>query len=246
MKRAILTTTTVAFLLSGCASTYTMTPVISSDQTVRYDQGRATTDQVGKQGAVKVTPVRVAEDGRLVFAVAALNTSNTPVTFGVENISMLDATGNGVRVFTHDELVRQAKNRATWAAVATALAGASAAYAANQNAYRTTNATMMAPGGRLYTYSAQTYDPTAAAIGTAAATAATGATLYAISNTLDRTIAGLGEEILQTTTIDPNQAWGGQVIAAKLPGSSWPRDVEIKVQWNGETFPFKFKVNKTR
>jgi len=223
-----------------------MTPVISADQTVRYDQGKATTDQVGRLGAVKVTPVRVADDERLIFAVAAVNTSDKPVTFGVENISMLDGSGQDVRVFTHDELVRQAKNRATWAAVATALAGASAAVAANQNAYRTTTATMMAPGGSLYTYNASTYDPTAAAIGTATAAAATGATLYAIRSTLERTIAGLGEEILQTTTIDPNQAWGGQVVAAKLPGTVWPRDVNIQVQWNGETFPFKFRINKEK
>lgn len=246
MTRIILMTAAVAVLLSGCASTYTMTPVISSDQTVRYDQGRATTDQIGQYGAVKVTPVRVSDDGRLIFAVAALNTSVVPVTFGVENISMIDAAGSSVQVFTHDELVRQAKNRATWAAVATAFAGASAAYSANQNAYRTTNATMTAPGGRLYTYNARTYDPTAAAIGTAAATAATGAALYAIRSTLDQAIAGLGQEILQTTTIDPNQAWGGQVVAAKLPGNSWPREVQINVQWNGETFPFRFQVNKER
>lgn len=105
----LLATTT----LSACATTYSMTPLADAGQTVRYDQGRAATDQIKPLGSVKVTPVTVANDGRLVFAVAALNTIGQPVTFGTEKISMIDSAGTLVRVFTHDVLVRQVKNRAT-------------------------------------------------------------------------------------------------------------------------------------
>lgn len=238
----LLATTT----LSACATTYSMTPLADAGQTVRYDQGRATTDQIKPLGSVKVTPIEVAEDGRLVFAVAALNTSGQAVTFGTENISVVDGAGLPVRVFTRDALVRQAKNRATWAAIAVAMAGAGAAVAANQNAYRTTNATLSAPGGRVYHYTAQTYDPTAAALGTAAATAGTTAGMIGIRNTLDATLAGLNEEMLETTTIDTSTAWGGKVVAAKLPGSTWPRDVTVTVAWQGETYPFRFRVNREK
>ena len=238
----LLATTT----LSACATTYSITPLAEAGQSVRYDQGRSTTDQIKPLGSVKVTPVEVAEDGRLVFAVAALNTGGQSVTFGTENITVVDGAGIPVRVFTHDALVRQAKNRATWAAIAVAMAGASAAVAANQNAYRTTDATLTAPGGRVYRYTAQTYDPTAAALGTAAASAGTTVALTGIRNTLDSTLAGLHEEVLQTTTIDPNMAWGGKVVAAKLPGSTWPRDVTVTVAWQGDTYPFHFRVAREK
>ncbi|MEN2786732.1 hypothetical protein ACFOKI_01465 [Sphingomonas qilianensis] len=236
---AVLLATTT---LPGCATTYSMTPLAEAGQTVRYDQGRATTDQIKRLGSVKVTPVSVAGDGRLVFAVAALNTSGQAVTFGTENITVMDGAGTPVRVFTHDALVRQAKNRATWAAIAVAMVGASAAVAANQNAYRTANGSMTTPGGRVYRYTAQTYDPTAAALGTAAATAGTTAGMIGIRNTLNATLAGLNEEMLQTTTIDSSTAWGGKVVAAKLPGKNWPRDVTVTVAWQGETYPFRFRV----
>lgn len=243
MKRAIAAFSSAA-LLAGCASTYSITPLADAGQTVRYEQGRPTTDQIRRGGAMKVTPVKVADDGRLVFAVAALNTSGAASTFGVENIAVADAQGRPIRVYSHDSLVREAKNRAMWASVATALAGAAAAVAANNNAYRTTNASLMTPHGHLYTYHATTYDPTAAALGTAAATAGTTAALVGIHDTLDRTLAGLDDQILQTTTIDPDTAWGGKVIAGKLPGGAWPKDVTVTVTWNGETFPFRFRVAK--
>jgi hypothetical protein len=243
MRNAIAVLSSAA-LLAGCASTYSITPLADAGQTVRYEQGRPTTDQIRRGGAVKVTPVKVADDGRLVFAVAALNTSGAASTFGVENIAVADAQGRPIRVYSHDSLVREAKNRAMWASVAAALAGAAAAVAANNNAYRTTNASLMTPHGHLYTYHATTYDPTAAALGTAAATAGTTAALVGIHDTLDRTLAGLDDQILQTTTINLDTAWGGKVIAGKLPGGAWPKNVTVTVTWNGETFPFRFRVAK--
>ncbi|WNO53167.1 hypothetical protein [Stakelama saccharophila] len=246
MKKTIAAGLMMATCLSACASTYRITPIAAAGQKVRYEQGVPTTDKIRSNGSVKVTPVKVADNGRLVFAVAALNTSDRPSNFGVQNISVTDAAGGSIHVYDHDELVREAKNRATWAAVAAALAGAGAAVAANQNAYRTTNATMTAPGGRIYTYRARNYDPTAAAVGTAAAAAGTTAAMIGIRDALDKTLAGLHGQILQTTTIDPNTAWGGKVVADKLPGKGWPREVAVKIDWNGERFPFRFRVEKEK
>jgi len=74
----------LATTLSACATTYSMTPLADAGQTVRYDQGHATADQIKPLGSVKVTPVKLADDGRLVFAIAGLNSSGEEVTFGTE------------------------------------------------------------------------------------------------------------------------------------------------------------------
>ncbi|WP_146193618.1 hypothetical protein [Sphingosinicella humi] len=246
MKNQIALLAAASVVLSGCATTYSMTPITSASQTVRYDRGSPTTDFEKEFGAIQVTPVQVADDGKLVFAVAAFNKAETPSNFGVENISLETAEGEAIRVFTHDELVRQAKNKAMWASIATAMAGGLAAYAANQNAYRTTNANLYTPSGGVYHYTARTYDPAAAVVGTAAATAAAGAGIYAIQRTLDNTIANLGDRVLQTTTIDPGEAFGGQVVANELEGANYPRDVILTITWNGEEFPFRFRIDKVK
>lgn len=228
-----------AALLCACATTYNITPVDAGEAKVTYDDGRSTTDLELKNGAVKITPIGVQPNGRLAFAVAGYNKAQAPSNFGTENFSASIA-GSQVRVFTYAQLEREAKNAATWAAVAVALSGAAAVAAANNNAYSTTNTTMFTPRGT-YTATSTTYSPTAAAVGTAAAGAATAGGLVAIRKELDSTLDRLGGTILKTTTVNPKESYGGQIIVEK-PKQAAPYSVEVKARWNDEDYVFRFQV----
>lgn len=233
-----------AFALTGCATAYSVTPVDTGVAKVTYNSGRSTTDLEQKNGAIKVTPLGVMENGRLNFAVAAFNKSGQPSNFGAENFSA-SVAGAPAQVYTYAQLEKQAKTAAAWATFAVALSGAASAYAANQNAYTTTNATMTTPRGGAYHYTASTYDPTAAALGTAAATAATAGGIYAIRKELDSTLDRLGGTILQTTTVNPNSAFGGQIVVQK-PKPSAPYTVEMTAHWNEEVYTFRFNIAQVK
>ncbi|MBO9711069.1 MAG: hypothetical protein J7521_22950 [Caulobacter sp.] len=237
---AIFTT----FALAGCATTYSVTPADTGSAKVTYNSGRSTTDLELQNGAVKVTPLGVSENGRLNFAVAGFNKAKAPSNFGAENFSA-SVSGAPAQVYTYAQLEKQAKTAAAWATFAVALSGAATAYAANQNAYSTTNATMYTPRGGTYHYTATTYDPAAAALGTAAATAATAGGIYAIQKELDSTLDRLGGTILQTTTVNPNTAFGGQIVVQK-PKSAAPYTVEIVAHWNDENYVFHFNVAQVK
>src|ERR1019366_9890857 len=167
----ILAVGVAAPYLAGCSTpTYTFTPNATSAQTVRFDRGTPTLMEDGQFGSAQMSPLGVNGD-RVMFGIAVFNKGKTPINFGVENISAA-SMGLPLKAYSKDDLAHEAKVHAQWMAALTVLAGAAAAYGANQNAYRTTNGSFTSPGGRTTTFTATTYDPTAAAVGTAAAAAA--------------------------------------------------------------------------
>lgn len=230
----------IGVLLSGCATTYEITPMAIGATTTRYEQGVPMTASNLPSGSVQVKPVGVNDQGRLMFGVAAINQSPASVNFGIENVSMFSEVGLPIRLFTHDELERQAKNAATWAAVAVAFAGAASAYAATQNAYSTTTGSIYGPRGTT-NFVSQTYNPTAATLGVGAASAATAAGLIAINRSLDDTIANLNGRILQTTTIDPGMIYGGQIVSDRVKLDK-PKVVVIHVGFNNDDHEFRYTV----
>jgi hypothetical protein len=238
--RCIFLVGCIGALLSGCATTYEITPLAIGTTTTRYEQGVPLTASNMPSGSVQVKPLGVNNQGRLMFGVAAVNQSPAPANFGIENISLFSDIGLPIRLFTHDELERQAKNAATWAAVAVAVAGADSAYAASQNAYSTTTGSIYGRHGTT-NFVSQTYDPTAAALGVGAASAATAAGLIAINRSLDDTIANLNGRILRTTTIDPGQIYGGQVVSDHIKLDK-PKIVVIHVGFNNDDHEFRYTV----
>ena len=231
-------------LLSGCATSYEITPLAIGATTTRYEQGVPMTASNLSAGSVQVKPIGVNDQGRLMFGVAAINHSPMPANFGIENVSMLSEAGIPIRIFTHVELERQAKNAATWAAVAVAFAGAASAYAATQNAYSTTTGSIYGPRGTT-NFVSQTYNPTAATLGVGAASAATAAGLIAINRSLDETIANLNGRILQTTTIDPGNIYGGTIVLDRVKLDK-PKIVVIHVGFNSEDHEFRYTVKAVR
>jgi len=240
MKRLVAVILSV-LLLPGCAVTYRMAPVAAAPATIRYDRGAPTTTLQLRHGAVQVTPMMV-DGGKLVFAVAAYNDGNTTDNFGTENIRVA-ANSTSLHVYTTDELVREARNQAVAASVALALIGIAGVAASQAAAHQSYHSTYATPHGT-YHYSASYYDAGAAAVGTAASIGATGAGIYAVENSLDAAIAGIGENVLQTTTIDPGQSAAGRVLIQAPRSRTYPQEVTMVVYWNGENYAFRFQISK--
>ncbi|UNK56191.1 hypothetical protein MNQ95_08365 [Pseudoxanthomonas daejeonensis] len=230
-----------ALMLSSCATTYSITPVDTGAAMVTYGNGLPTTDLERANGAVQVTPLGVASNGRLTFAVAGYNKLVVPSDFGPEHFAARAGVAE-LRLYTYDQLEQEAQSAAAWAAFAVALTGAAAVYAANDQAWQTTDTTLYTPDGA-YTVSTTTYDPALAAAGTAAATAATMAGIDFVGQQLDAARARLGDTILQSTTLDPQQAYGGYIVVAR-PKVRPPYVVEVSARWNNEDYRFRFNVAK--
>jgi hypothetical protein len=230
-------------MLAGCAGqNFAASPVAQADQQIRYTQGVATTLADKPNGSIQLTAVGF-NNGRLVFGAAAFNKGSAPANLGMENVTITSGD-KPLRVYSRDDLAHEAKVKATWAAVGTALAGAAAAYSANQAAYSHTNGTIVTPRGHLISYQETTYDPAVAAAGTAAAGAATAYGLNSIKNSLDRTISGLNGSILQMNTVYPGQSAGGEIVVDLPKSKTFPQPLEISIQWNGDTYVFDFDVHK--
>jgi len=243
MKCRVLAIASLAVMTSGCATTYRITPIENPPATVRYDRGAPTTSLEQRNGGVQVTPMSFDADGRMVFGVAAYNGANAPANFGVENIETRSPDNKRLRVFTVDDLVRDARNKAIAASVALALLGVAGAVASQAAAHQTYQSTFYTPRGT-YRYKASYYDGAQAMAGTAASIGGATAGIYAVRRTLDATIAGIGESVLQTSTVDPGESVGGRVLVQRSR-SSYPQTVTMLVRWNGEEYPFRFQVTKS-
>lgn len=227
--------------MSACATSYSVKPVAAEGQTIRYVSGQATTFAEGRNGSVQVTPLGVNEKGRLVFGVAAFNNGTEATTLGVENMSAT-AAGAPLRIFTHAELERMAKNDATIAMVATALAGAASAYAATQGP--TYTSTYSTPRG-VYRYQATDHVAQAALAGTAVA--GTALTMKQINDNLDGTLQALQGQVLQTTTVDPETSFGGQVITDRVAiPAEGALDALLTVSFNNDVYQFRWDVSKVQ
>lgn len=242
MKTHVLAIASVATMLSGCAVTYRVTPVETPLTTVRYDHGAPTTSLEQRNGAVQVTPMQFDPDGKLVFAVAAYNNAGTPTNFGTENIET-SAQDRRLHIYTVDDLVREARNKAIAASVALAMLGVAGAAVSQAAAHQTYHSSFHTPYGA-YHYKATYYDGAQAAAGTAASIAGASAGIYAVNRSLDAAIAGIGQTVLQTTTVDPGETVAGRVLVQRSRGK-YPQEIAMLVHWNKEDYPFRFQVTKS-
>jgi hypothetical protein len=214
-------------------------PIQVGPETVRYQQGVPTLDLEMNDGVAQVTPLAF-DHGSLVFSVAVYNDSERPANFGIENATVLHEN-RPIGIFTKDDLVKKAKNRAMWTQIGLGvLGGLAAGAAASQRDYY--SSTWMTPRG---TYRSWFDAPSAA--GQFEAAAITAGTVYgiaAVQNQLDRTVAMLGNSVVQLTTIDPGESYAGKIVLAKIAPKSFPSRVNLTINWNGEAYPFTFQVAK--
>lgn len=228
-------------VLTGCSTEYIVTPIADNSLSVRYDQGHAIVYSDKKFGAVQITPLGMNGDDRLGFSISALNKSGMPANFGIENVSLLQADGTPGKLFTAVELEHEAKVKAGWQTFAAVLGAVAEGAAANANAHSTASGIAYTRAGPV-SYHVRTYDPAAAQEGMREAGAQLGDNLQAIKTSLNDTMTTIQNHILQTTTVDPGDSYGGIALADTLSSSKFPQTFALGVNWNGEDHVFRFVV----
>lgn len=188
-------------------------PVEAENVEIRYMQGVPTASNQDERGGVLVTQGDPLY-GRVRMRVAYTNGTGAPVNFGVENIT---ATLDGVpvNVMTAESLQNIAKSKAAWATFAVAMAGGLGAVAANMNANRTYTTVGRTPFG-FYSSRTTIHDPTAAALGTAASVGAATYGVAQINKNLEQTLSNLNDDVIQTTTLENGDGYGGMLVLDKF------------------------------
>lgn len=243
MKHIVAAATAVSLAIAPSAASakpkFEVQPVQIGNETVRYEQGVATVELFNKEGSVQIQPMPI-DHGSLVFWVGVYNAGRQASHIDITNFSV-QAGGQPLAVFSRTELEKKAKNRAMWTQIGlAALGGLAAAGAASQrDHYRST---LYTPRG---TYRAYYSAPsTAGQIQAAAITAGTGYAIYSVQQQLDATRRDLADTVVQLSTVDPNDSYGGKIVLAKIKDKKLPKDVTIMLDWNGEKYPFAFRLAK--
>jgi hypothetical protein len=217
-------------------------PMQLGDETLRYLQGTPTLELESANGAVEVTPLPF-DHGSVSFRIAVYNKGVQSSNIDGSNLRV-QVGAQELAAFTKDELVHKAKNRAGWAKFGTLMVAGLAAGLASQ-AY-TTNTYVghySSPFGSS-TSVISWRDNTVGVLGASAATAAGVAGIVGIQNRLDYTLRALSNEVMQTTTVDPNSTYAARVVFEKIKNAALPQDVRLTVRWNGEVYPFAFRLAK--
>jgi hypothetical protein len=215
--------------------------LVTGHEGARFLKGVATLDLQQQLGAVQVRWLGFDHNDS-VFAVGVYNAGGEPANFGLENV-YANVNGSDVRIFSAQELARQAKSRATWSQIGLALVGAigSAAAASTRNSY---TGSVSGPGGT-YVYSGS-YPNLAGQLQANAIASDTAFGLALIQQRLDATVGAIGDHVIQRTTVDPGFAYGGLVLVDKVDYGKAPLEMSLTIDWNGERYPFSFLLLKRR
>lgn len=235
MRKVIVAAMAASLISTSLIAGVTATPEAQDGiSTITYLKGTPTVDIARPSGDIRITPLP-DDHGRLSFGVAVFNKGATAANFGIETISVT-VDDISVAILSREKLQKMAANRAGWAQFAVALAGGLQAASA-QSSYHSTTYT---PYG-VYHTRATVYDPVAAnmALDRSAAESAM------IQDRLNATLANLGDEIVQTTTVEPNTPYGGRIVLDKFKTKAFPDKITLMIHWNGDDYPFTFDLNKS-
>jgi hypothetical protein len=96
-------------------------------------------------------------------------------------------------------------------------------------------------------FSVTTYDPYYAAALSARTDAQTGAAMANVNSELDATLSRIHDSTLQTTTVQPGMAYGGNVFVTpprNLGAAKGPVVVDVTVNVGGDVHAFKFTLSR--
>ena len=242
MKRVVTFALGVGLASQTCAADLILYPVQTGSETIRFRTGIPTLNIETATGAVTVTPLPL-DHNHATFGMAVYNKGTSSINFGGENITA-SINGQAIPVLTREELQKRAKSRATWSAIGIALlSGVAAAAASTAHTTDHSYGNIRTPHGT-YFWSASYRDNSIGALGAGAAIGAGTAGIIGIQNRLDYTLGTLATDILQTTTIDPDNSYGGEVVIEKPENMKLPYDVTITAHFNGADYPFTFRMTE--
>ncbi len=208
-------------------------------ETVRFRQGVPTLDLWTPRGGVQITPMPIAS-GRINFVVTVFNNLEQPVNFGAENIKVENGE-QPVIVMTKEDLIRKAEKKAFWSSFGLAILGGLAAGAAASQTNTYTSSTYSRYGSF---HSVARYPSLAGQLQADRITADTSYAIAAMQHRLDETKERLQYELVQLSTVDPGDTYGGRIILGKLKSSKVPQDVRVTIDWNGDKYSFAFRLDK--
>jgi hypothetical protein len=242
MKVFIGLALSIALTSQACAADLILYPVQVGPETIRYRTGIPTLNIEGPTGAVTVTPLPL-DHNHATFGVAVYNKANNSTNFGIENVTA-SINGKSIPVLSREELQKRAKSRAAWSAIGIALLSGVAAAAAS-SAHTTDNyyGNIRTPHGT-YFWSSSYRDNTIGVLGASAAIAAGTAGIVGIQNRLEYTLGTLATDVVQTTTVDPDNSYGGEIVIEKPSGMKLPYDVTVVMHFNGADYPFTFRLTE--
>ena len=217
-------------------------PVQTGAETIRYRTGIPTLNIETPGGSVTVTPLPL-DHNHATFGVAVYNKGDNSINFGIENVTA-SIGAQSLPVLSREELQKRAKSRAAWSMVGLALlSGVAAAAASTAHTTDHSYGNVRTPHGT-YSWSASYRDNSLGAAAAGSTIAAGTAGIIGIQNRLDYTLGTLATDILQTTTIDPDNTYGGIVVVEKPSGMSLPYDVTLAMHLNGADYPFTFRMTE--
>ena len=185
-------------------------PFQVGEETARFDQGVATVTLEQKNGAVQITPLPM-DHGSVAFSVVVYNDGTSPANFDISDIEA-DAAGVKFAAQTADRLKSAAKSRALWSQIGVAvLAGAAATAFASAHTTNTYRSRLRTPHGT-YSWVSSYRDNSIGTVGAIAAVGAGGVGIVSIQQRLDATLAEIGDQVVQRTTIDQVESYGGRVV----------------------------------
>lgn len=217
-------------------------PVQTGAEIIRFRLGVPTLNLETPTGAVQITPLPF-DHGHVTFGVSLYNKGSQTTNFGIENVAA-QIQDRPTVVLSSAELQKRAKSRAMWSQIGIAMLAGAAAAAASQayttNQYR---GSVRTPHGT-YRWASSYRDNSVGVLGATAAVAGGTAAVIGIQNRLDYTLENLSNEIIQTTTIDPDSSYGGRLVIEKDPKARIPYDVRVVLSLNSVEYPFVFRVTK--
>lgn len=254
MKTQLLTMA-AAVTLAGCATPLASYSPATGDatQTVAYQKGTPITVSTREHSQVAVSPPEGAQaNQRPVFLLAIVNTTDAPVTIGIENVSARTSDGRTLAVISPEQLEREAHNRANWVRFAAALSAAgnsmraaNAGYSYQSGTYNG-NATAYGTGGSAYgtyngTYSGTTYDSAAAARAQAQANIANQQLAENANAQAGAILQNADAGALQRQTIPPGGQFMTPVTVANMPTHA--AGVVLTVTVNGDVHEFAWNYS---
>jgi hypothetical protein len=241
-KKLLLSLIIISAFLSACAP-LEISPV--PGQNIVYQQGKACVIPLRKNGekaGIGVVGGGSYPGNRVVFVVFFHNHSKAPVNFGIENISVTDASGKSLHIYTPQEITQQIRIQAAMQAMAVGLSAGCQSFAASQPSYTTYSGSYNGyanynaynssgrPLGSLQGYqsgnvygTATTYNPAQVAIANQAIQANTANQMSMIGNQM-RGQLGVANQMIATTTVPPDGYYSGIVIIKRSPISNFKFD----------------------
>ena len=132
---------------------------------------------------------------------------------------MINQASERMKVFSHEELIKEEKNRQRWLLVAAAISGAAESYSASQSGYSNHSgsySTTINSGNQTYntsgTYQGRTYDPNQARIASEIAAQKNANRVNAIRYDSALKTSRLDNSVARRNTIFPGQSYTGIVV----------------------------------